>query len=235
MKTKKWNKKKRWLIIEYSMVLAVVILSISSMVLLVDKEKSAQKQDKEEYKTQENDEKAQEDDTGFDPDTSDTAMEFTLVQEPVTAKDTINLRNKPSQGSDSKIMCVLEHGEIALRVGVSDSGWSKVMIENEVYYAVSSLLTTNLEDAVLTPTPTLKEDDNVKTRFKVVNHKVTAKEAVNLRTLPSVTREDSEVVVKIKNGDVVTRTGINIDLGWSRVEYEGRTLYCVSRYLVTVE
>jgi uncharacterized protein YraI len=30
---------------------------------------------------------------------------------------------------------------------------------------------------------------------------------------------------------VVTRTGINEDVGWSRVEYNGQTLYCVTSYL----
>ena len=35
----------------------------------------------------------------------------------------------------------------------------------------------------------------------------------------------------IKEGDTVKRTGINRDVGWSRVEYEGQTLYCITRYL----
>ena len=33
------------------------------------------------------------------------------------------------------------------------------------------------------------------------------------------------VVASLKNGEVVTRTGINRDVGWSRVEYNGQTLY----------
>ena len=41
--------------------------------------------------------------------------------------------------------------------------------------------------------------------------------------------------MKLKNGEVVTRTGINHDLGWSRVEYNGQTLYCVSSYLKKAE
>ena len=39
----------------------------------------------------------------------------------------------------------------------------------------------------------------------------------------------------MKNGEVVTRTGINRDVGWSRVEYNGQTLYCVSSYLMAAE
>ena len=43
------------------------------------------------------------------------------------------------------------------------------------------------------------------------------------------------MVASLKNGQVVTRTGINRDVGWSRVEYNGQTLYCVSSYLMAAE
>ena len=39
------------------------------------------------------------------------------------------------------------------------------------------------------------------------------------------------MVATIYSGDIVTRTGINEDVGWSRVEYNGQTLYCVSSYI----
>ena len=39
----------------------------------------------------------------------------------------------------------------------------------------------------------------------------------------------------IKEGDTVKRTGINRDVGWSRVEYNGQTLYCVSSYLMAAQ
>lgn len=78
-------------------------------------------------------------------------------------------------------------------------------------------------------------DDGLKTKFVTVSEKITAKDAVNLRTLPSVTHEDSKVVVKKPNGEVVTRTGINTEVGWSRVEYNGQTLYCISSYVEIVE
>lgn len=158
-------------------------------------------------------------------------MSFKEVNEVVTAKDRTNLRDKPSQGEDSTVMYTLANGETATRIAASDYGWSKVVFNGETYYAVSSFLTTDLNYKTPTPTP----DDGVDTEFKEVNHKVTAKDVVNLRTLPSVTREDSVVVVQIKNGDVVTRTGINTELGWSRVVYDGQTLYCVSSYLISVD
>ena len=84
-------------------------------------------------------------------------------------------------------------------------------------------------------TPEAKPDDGIDTEFKAVDEKVTPKIEVNLRKLPSVTREDATVVATVVAGDVFVRTGINEDFGWSRVEYNGQTLYCVSSYLTKVE
>ena len=71
----------------------------------------------------------------------------------------------------------------------------------------------------------------MKTKFKECNDTGTAKIEVNLRALPSVTNPDATVVATIKNGEPVTRPGINEEFGWSRVEYNGQTLYCVTSYL----
>ncbi len=157
---------------------------------------------------------------------AEALMPFTEVNEKVTAKDKTNLRDIPSQGSDSKVKYTLSNGEVATRTGVSSSGWSRIMLDGKTYYAVSSYLTTDL--SYKTP---VEEDDGINTVFKPVDEKVTPKDAVNLRTLPSVTNEDSKVVAKISHGEVITRTGINTDVGWSRVLYNGKTLYCVSSYL----
>lgn len=159
-------------------------------------------------------------------------MNFTDVNEIVTAKEVTNLRNMPSQGSESQIMLKLSFGEAATRTGVSDSGWSRVVYNGGTYYAVSSLLTTDFTGTVQTSAP---EEDGVETVFTAVNDKVTPKIEVNLRSLPSVTNADSKVVATIKAGEVIARTGINQDVGWSRVEYNGQTLYCVSSYVKVVE
>ena len=42
---------------------------------------------------------------------------------------------------------------------------------------------------------------------------------------------DAVVVAVLHNGEYATRTGINEDYGWSRVEYNGQTLYAISSYL----
>lgn len=192
-------------------------------------------------------------------------LRFVEVDETVTAKESTNLRNIPSQGQDSTVLWTLQNGETARRTGVSDSGWSRLEYQEQVCYAVSSLLTTDLayhpagvgDTAGLdypagvgdmagldypagpgdTPgqesasEPVSESEDGIKTRFTDCYELMTPKIEINLRALPSVTNPEAVVVATIRYGDVVTRTGINTEVGWSRVEYGGQVLYCVSSYL----
>lgn len=160
-------------------------------------------------------------------------MSFTAVEEEVTAKDSTNLRNIPSQGEDSTVVYILKNGETVKRTGVSDSGWSRIVYNEQTLYAVSSYLTTDL--GYQAPAGESAEGagsgDGLKTKFAERNEQVTAKIEVNLRALPSVTNPDAVVVAVLHNGEYATRTGINEDYGWSRVEYNGQTLYAISSYL----
>ena len=156
-------------------------------------------------------------------------MDFTPVSEEVTAKDETNLRDIPSQGEDSQVMRTLQNGEIAKRIAISSSGWSKVVFEEETYYAVSSYLTTDLSAK---PAET-EADDGIQTQFTPVNESVTAKNLVNLRKLPSVEHEDATVIAQLKHGDVAVRTGVS-DNGWSKLTYQGQTCYAVTSYLEPV-
>lgn len=166
-------------------------------------------------------------------------MPFTQVDEEVTAKDATNLRNIPSQGDDSAVVYTLKNGETLKRTGVSDSGWSRLLYGEQTVYAVSSYLTTDL--GYQTPKQEGPKEqtgqegagsgDGLKTRFTKRDEQVTAKIEVNLRKLPSVTNPDAVVVATLHNGEYATRTGINEDYGWSKVEYNGQTLYCISSYL----
>lgn len=161
---------------------------------------------------------------------AEALMKFTDVNESVTAKDSTNLRNIPSQGADSTIVYTLKNGESVARTGVSDSGWSRLNYNGQTVYAVSSYLTTDL--GYQAPAEEgAGSGDGLKTRFADRNDQVTAKIEVNLRTLPSVTNPDAAVIAVLHNGEYVTRTGINEEYGWSRVDYNGQTLYCVSSYL----
>ena len=159
-------------------------------------------------------------------------MDFEETDEPVTAKDETNLRDIPSQDADSAVLDTLKKGEVARRIGISASGWSKLEFEGKIYYAVSSYLTDILEENDA-PAPT--EDSSIQTQFRPVNDRVTAKDVVNLRSLPSVMDPDCKVIAQLHKGDVILRTGINEDVGWSRVEYNGQILYCITSYLEVVE
>ncbi len=161
---------------------------------------------------------------------AEALMNFTEVNENVTAKDSTNLRNIPSQGEDSTIVYTLKNGETAVRTGVSDSGWSRLTYNEQTVYAVSSYLTTDL--GYQAPVQEgAGSGDGLKTKFADRSDQVTAKIEVNLRALPSVTNPDATVVAVLHNGEYVTRTGINEEYGWSRVDYNGQTLYCISSYL----
>ena len=159
-------------------------------------------------------------------------MDFMETDEIVTAKNVTNLRDVPSQGEDSTVKVKLSNGERAARIGISKSGWSKLLYQGEVYYAVSSYLTTDLA-VVEQEAPVV--DDGIKTEFIACNETVTAKIEVNLRRLPSVTNPEAHVVTTLYNGEQIKRIGINHDVGWSKVEYNGQILYCVSSYLEVVQ
>ena len=75
---------------------------------------------------------------------AEALMNFTEVNENVTAKDSTNLRSIPDQGEDSAVVYTLKNGETVQRTGVSDSGWSRLIYNGQTVYAVSSYLTTDL-------------------------------------------------------------------------------------------
>ena len=144
---------------------------------------------------------------------------FTPQNDSVTAKQEVNLRLSPT--TSGEIAGVLKNGLVLQRTATSNKGWSRLIYEGQTVYAITSYLTTDLSYK-----PPV--DDGIKTEFQAVNEQITAKSETNLRTLPSVT--DSEVVYTLKKGEYLTRTGISTN-GWSRLEYNGQTVYAVSSYL----
>ena len=158
----------------------------------------------------------------------EVGVNFTEVEEQVTAKDEVNLRSTMEQGSDDNIVGSMKNGETAVRTGVENNGWSRIIYNGQTVYCVSNYLTTDL--SYVTPQETESE---FKTKFTDVSENVTAKEVTNLRNRPSV-ESPSEVIAELKNGEVIVRTGVSNE-GWSRVEYNGQTLYCISSYLEVVQ
>ena len=169
-------------------------------------------------------------DLNYNPDTasSDSGLQtqFTPVEDTVTAKVEVNLRTLPSvENEESQVITLLKHGDTVKRTGVSDNGWSRLEYNGTVCYAVTSYLEAP-DGSDLEP-----DSGEIKTQFEDIDDWVTPKEKVNLRSIPSVDDPRSQVVATITSADKVHRTGINRDVGWSRVEYEGQTLYCVTQYL----
>lgn len=161
-------------------------------------------------------------------------LNFEEVYEEVTAKIEVNLRSEPSE-EKGIVLNLLKNGDIALRTGICPSGWSRVEYNGTIYYAASRMLTTDMDydPADDIPEPVDTDGDGLLTEFKPVEEMVTAKEATNLRTMPSTEHPDCEIVHKLLNGETVLRTGIDEKWGWSRLQYESQVCYAVSSMLTT--
>lgn len=151
---------------------------------------------------------------------------FTEVNETVTAKQETNLRSEPSTINDASIAGKLMHGDTAVRTGIGHNGWSRVIYNGQTLYAVSSYLTTDMEDTGQQAPPQGPV-------YTPVNEHVTAKIETNLRTEPSTASADT-VVGLLHNGEVLTRTAVG-DNGWSQLDYNGQTVYAVSSYLTVTD
>lgn len=151
---------------------------------------------------------------------------YTSVSETVTAKEKTNLRNAPNTNSD--IVATLLNGQTVTRIGVGTNGWSKLQYNGQTVYAITSYLTTDLtakETGSSSVTPT--EDVVAGNTFTAKSDSVTAKEYVNLRSLPTT---DSEIVGSLESGTFLQRTAVS-NKGWSRLIYNGQTVYAVTSYL----
>lgn len=152
---------------------------------------------------------------------------YRTVSEQVTAKDTTNLRSAPDKTDPGNVVGSLKYGEVVTRTAIGKNGWSILSVNGRNVYAVSGYLTTNLnyQDAGK-PTPENPDGNAV---FTPVSEQVTAKSVTNLRSLPS-SESDETIVAALHNGEVVTRTAVGSN-GWSKIDYNGQTVYAVSSYL----
>ena len=71
--------------------------------------------------------------------------------------------------------------------------------------------------------------DLMEKAVSAVNEQITAKSETNLRTEPSTSSDDT-IVGTLHNGETLTRTGLGSN-GWSRLDYNGQTVYAVTSYL----
>lgn len=162
-------------------------------------------------------------------------MTFKAVNEAVTARDKVNLRDFPSTETGN-VVGTLSYGEAVVRTGVygsNDTGWSQLLVNGQVVYASSRLLATSMdykEQEKITA-----ENPEAGMHFVAASGQVKAKEGqTNLRTLPT-TNEPSQVVATLTGDMTVQRIGIDKDKGWTKISYNGQTVYAVTNYLTVVE
>ncbi len=145
---------------------------------------------------------------------------YSEINDQVTAKQEVNLRK--GAGTNFEIVATLKSGEFITRVGVGKNGWSKLLFGGQTVYAITSYLSNEVIE-IQTP------DVVSGMTFTPQNDSVTAKIEVNLRTLPTT---DSESAGTLVSGTFLERTAIS-DRGWSRLKFNGQTVYAVTSYLTT--
>ena len=162
-------------------------------------------------------------------------LTFRAVNEAVTARDKVNLRNQPSTET-GKIVGTLSYGEAVVRTGISgssDTGWSRLEVNGQVVYASSRLLATSMDyKEKEKPTP---ENPEAGMRFVAASGTVKAKSGeTNLRTLPT-TNKPSAVVAQLTGDATAQRIAVETDKGWTKLSYNGQIVYAVSSYLTVTE
>ncbi len=162
-------------------------------------------------------------------------MTFQAVSEAVTARDTVNLRDFPSTETGN-VVGTLRYGEAVVRTGISgsmDTGWSRLSVNGQTVYASSRLLATSMdykEQEKITD-----ENPEAGMHFVAAAGTVMAKDGqTNLRTLPT-TNEPSVVVATLTADMTAQRIGIDKDKGWTKLTYNGQTVYAVTNYLTVLE
>lgn len=175
-------------------------------------------------------EKPQESEAASDTDTAG-GLTFKSVNEAVTARDKVNLRDLPSTET-GKIVGTLSYGEAVVRTGVSgsdDSGWSRLTVNGQTVYASSRLLATSM-DYKEQEKPTA-ENPEAGMHFVAASGTVKAKSGeTNLRSLPT-TNEPSQVVAQLTGDATAERIAMDKDKGWTKLNYNGQVVYAVTNYL----
>jgi len=176
-----------------------------------------------------------------EPVSGTAVMSFseTQLQVMVTPKDVVNLRSEPSTLEADNIVAQAVNGEVLTRTGINrDTGWLRLDYNGQTVYAVAQYLTEDLDYKTPVQASSPNRVNTIDGRiilFTDCDDTVTPKEYVNLRTEPSTSEGDTTVRCQVSNGETIHRTGFSPDAGWSRVEYNGETLYVVSSYVYVPE
>ncbi len=151
---------------------------------------------------------------------------YTATNDKVTPLEKVKLRRAAT--TDSEEVAEIKNGTVLDRIAMNkDTKWSRISYNGEIVYAASRYLTTDLN---YNPSSgSAPSDVSNEMHFYNANKEVTAKTETNLRSAPAG-GDGSQVVYLLKKGEFVVCTGYS-DQGWSRVIWNGQTLYAVSSYL----
>lgn len=155
-----------------------------------------------------------------EPPKTQEELLYTDANDQVTAKDVVNLRE--GAGTKYNVVGKLKSGEFVKRTGIGNNGWSRLLYNGKTVYAITSYLSNEVIEVE-------KPDEVNGMTFIECNDSVTAKMEVNLRELPTT---DSKVAGKLTSGKFLKRTAKS-DGGWSRLSYNGKTVYAITSYLTT--
>lgn len=158
-----------------------------------------------------------------DKPTTPSTPKFTDVNETVYTTTRCNLRE--SYSTNSNKVAIVDAETKLTRKGIGDNGWSKCEYNGKTVYVSSQYLTTTAPE---TDKDEKDEKEPEEVKFKDTKENLYAKQSCNLRASWST---DSEKVGYLTKGEAVERTGY-ADNGWSRILYNGKTVYVASRLLV---
>lgn len=152
---------------------------------------------------------------------------FKAADGQVTAKEETNLRAEPSTAA--QLVATIKNGEFVTRTGENPNGWTRLLYNGQTVYAKTSLLTTEVKKPQSSEVQSSAPSDG----FTAAGGRFTAKEETNLRTAPKT--EGSSVVYTLKRGEFAERIGYNSQSGWTKLLYNGQTVYAITSYLITEE
>ena len=141
----------------------------------------------------------------------------TVEPEKVFAIKSVRIRSQGNVNSDD--LGRLGEGKSVTRIGVSDDGWSAVIIEEKVRYIASEYLTSDEH-----PEPT--ENPNVPEEIEVDDMVYTVDD-VNMREGPGF---DRAILCRVPEFIELHRTGI-VTSGWCRVTYKDKEGFINTGYL----
>ena len=138
------------------------------------------------------------------------------VDETVYAVAKVNVRSGP--GFNHGVIGQLHAGDSVKRTGIGRHGWSRITYEGKTAYVANNYVTPDSPETAGGAT------------YQEVNQTVKATAKVNIRKGPGV---DYDILGQLQAGEEVKRTGIG-SKGWSRITYDGKTVYVSNNYLKVV-